>query len=312
MGDHLIISGKGVKQTKDILVIDRPEFKTFWINLGSDNRIFFTEAAGEGLAMLSDNVGIVFLSRNLPDMNGLEVLSLIKERQPSTAVLIISSYGTEETCIEAFRRGARDYIKRPLHAGEILEKIRILAAIDNGPQRRRHLSLSPETIRDENYPDIPSHLVEGLLRVRDFVAQNYSDPLTLAAACKMASISKTYFCRYFKNITGHSLRNYHHVVRARMAEKLLRDERLSITDVAIRLGYDDSNYFSTIYKRITGVSPRRRRADQYQVRTDRTAPAGKEDRKRAGQHQESSCHLTPRQGLSAASGMTENNKGGIR
>jgi AraC-like DNA-binding protein len=36
----------------------------------------------------------------------------------------------------------------------------------------------------------------------------------------------------------------------------LQDRRLSITDVAIRLGFNDSNYFSTVYKKITGVSPR--------------------------------------------------------
>jgi YesN/AraC family two-component response regulator len=104
----------------------------------------------------------------------------------------------------------------------------------------------------------PTHIVDGVLKVRDFVTQNYSESLTLTAACKMASISKTYFCRFFKNITGHSLRSYHHAVKIRMAEELLRDKRLSIKDIARRLGYHDSNYFSTIYKKFTGVSPKQR------------------------------------------------------
>jgi AraC-like DNA-binding protein len=44
-----------------------------------------------------------------------------------------------------------------------------------------------------------------------------------------------------------------------MAEELLRDKQLSIADVAIKLGYNDSNYFSTIYKKFTGHSPKYRR-----------------------------------------------------
>ena len=111
----------------------------------------------------------------------------------------------------------------------------------------------------EQYPNVPSHIAKGVLRVRDFLAQNYSDSLSLAAACKMAATSKTYFCRFFKCITGHTLRSYHNVVRVQMAEQLLRDRRLSVTDVAVRLGYHDSNYFSTIYKRMTGTPPKCRK-----------------------------------------------------
>ena len=297
---------------KDILVIDSPESRAFWKNIKSGCSMFFADTAGQGLAMLSDNIGIVFLSKNLPDMNGLDALSLIKKSHPSTAVIVISSFGTEETCLEAFRKGARDYLKRPLNADEILAKVNILENIKNDSQRRRHLSLALEAIPDESYPNIPSHLVEKLLRVRDFVGQNYSESLTLSAACKMATISKTYFCRFFKTVTGHSLRHYHHVVRVRIAEELLQDKRLSITDVAIRLGYNDSNYFSTIYKKINGVSPRQRQAfDQYPSKTKWAEIAEKENQNREKQYHEFPYTLTPRQGLPAMVSTVSNYKGGI-
>ncbi len=238
--------------------MDCGECEAFWDTLNSDYRILFAATAEKGLTMLSENTGLVFLGMELPDMNSMEVLRLIKKVYPSTAVIIIASCGTEEKCIEAFRKGARDYIRNPLNAEDILRKIHILLNARDASQRRRHVSLSTETVQDEQYPDIPSHVVDGVLKVRDFVAQNYADSLTLAAACKMAAISKTYFCRFFKSITGHSLRSYHHVVKIRMAEELLRDKRMSIIDVALKLGYCDSNYFSTVYKKFTGISPRHR------------------------------------------------------
>jgi two-component system response regulator YesN len=250
----------------EILVMDCEERGTFWLTLKSDHRILFATTGQEGLEMLSENVGLVFLSLALRDTDSMEMLGLITREYPSTAVVVVAPCGTGEPCMcmEAFKRGARDYIRKPLMADVILGKIELLLTGRDGFRERREVPSPAETVHCEQYPDIPSHLVDGVLKVRDFVAQNYSESLSLTAACKMAALSKTYFCRFFKDITGHSLRSYHHAVRVRMAEQLLSDKKLSVTDVAIQLGYNDSNYFSTIYKKITGISPRTRKAsDQY-------------------------------------------------
>jgi YesN/AraC family two-component response regulator len=195
-------------------------------------------------------------------MSGMDVLKRIKKEYPSIAVIMITSCGTVDTCTEAFENGARDYLRRPLNKEEVTEKIEKILHIRNCSQRREHVSLLTESPEREHYPDIPSHLVDRVLRVRDFIAQHYSETLTLIEACKMASLSKTYFCHFFKCITGYSLRNYQHVVKVHRAEELLRDKRLSITEVAAQLGYNDSNYFSTIYKKVTGSCPKYRKTSE--------------------------------------------------
>ncbi len=242
----------------EILVMDCEERETFWITLKGDHTIHFATTACEGLEMLTESIGIVFLNLRLPDMKGVEVLKLIKKEYPSAAVIIITSCGKEETCTEDFRKGERNCPSAPFDLDEILRRIQALKDEDN----RQHVSLSTGSPREVHYPDIPSHLVEGILKVKDFIARNYAETLTLHEACKMASMSKTYFCHFFKRITGHSLRNYQHVVRIHVAEELLRDRKLSLVDTALQLGYSDSNYFSTIYKKITGSSPKHRRASE--------------------------------------------------
>ena len=246
--------------TRGILVMDCEERETFWITLKSDYKILFAKTAREGLSMLSENVGLVFLSKKLPDMNSMDVFRLIKEEFPATEIIIITSCGTEDSCIETFRKETRDFVMEPLKADEIHEMNRILINMEKASRKHQRLSSPIETIEYEQYPDIPPNLVNGVLKVRDFISQNYSESLSLYDACKMASTSKTYFCRFFKSITGHSLRTYHHMVRIRIAEDLLRNKKVSVKEVAQQLGYNDTNYFSTVFKKITGLSPRQQQS----------------------------------------------------
>jgi two-component system response regulator YesN len=250
--------------TSEILVMDFQEREAFWTALKSDFRIYFATTAKEGLNMLSENVGLVFLSKKLPDMNSIDVFNLIKKECPSTEVILMTSCRTEETCMDIFRKKTRDYVMQPLENQEILEMIRILIDMNNSSNGHQQLSFPAKDVDYEHelYPGIPYHLVNGIVKVRNFLDQNYSESLTLSAACKMASTSKTYFCRFFKSITGHSLRSYHHAVKIQIAEELLKDKGLSVKEVARHLGYHDSNYFSTIYKKFTGISPKQRQTSR--------------------------------------------------
>ena len=82
------------------------------------------DSAENGLALLaSEPVDLVFLDIWLPGMDGLAALERIQLTSPSLPVLIISGHGTIETAVSAIKKGAYDYIEKPLS----LEKI-VLAA----------------------------------------------------------------------------------------------------------------------------------------------------------------------------------------
>ena len=73
-----------------------------------------------------------------------------------------------------------------------------------------------------------------------------------------ASMSPRSFLRYFKTATGFSPADYVIRSRIRRAEEMLvrDDEKLQVTEVAFRCGFNDSNYFSRQFRRVTGKSPR--------------------------------------------------------
>ncbi|MBF0106260.1 MAG: response regulator [Deltaproteobacteria bacterium] len=79
-------------------------------------------AAGASTAVETFNknaVDIALLDLNLPDGDGLEVLSTFKATKPNCEVIVITGFGSEEKAIESLRRGAIDYIEKPINFGDL-------------------------------------------------------------------------------------------------------------------------------------------------------------------------------------------------
>ena len=70
--------------------------------------------AEEGLKLMNDAaISVAMIDLKLPGMSGIDLLEEIKRRSPSTEVIIMTSYASLDTAIEAIRREAYDYIQKP-------------------------------------------------------------------------------------------------------------------------------------------------------------------------------------------------------
>jgi len=92
-----------------------------------------------GLKELEGSTDLVLCDIKLPDFNGLEILTKIKKLQPHIPVIMITGYSDVSTAVEALRRGATDYVTKPLYPDEILLQIKELtnksATIDKANSR---------------------------------------------------------------------------------------------------------------------------------------------------------------------------------
>ncbi|MDH5202741.1 MAG: DNA-binding response regulator [Nitrospirota bacterium] len=238
---------------KSILVIDDCQVtrEVLWTILKDNFRVYFAETAWVGLRMISENISLVFLDLILPDLSGLEVLRQIRKRYPSTPVVIITGFGTESACQSAFRIGANDYMKKPFTAEEILQKTELL--IYCSPHRQYNpISLSI----DDRYADIPSDILDRIMKVKNYIDENLKLSLTISDAFKMAGMNRTYFCKYFKLLTGQSFQDYLNTIRFKRARALLRSRSLKVSDIAELLGYKQK-YFSEAFKRTFGIPPKK-------------------------------------------------------
>lgn len=94
-----------------------------------------------------------------------------------------------------------------------------------------------------------------LSSILEYLDYHYTEPLNLRQLSARANMSTHYFCRLFKSLTGKSPTEYINHLRLNKAVTLLRESDLNITEVAMAVGFNDSNYFSRMFKKYKHVSP---------------------------------------------------------
>lgn len=102
---------------------------------------------------------------------------------------------------------------------------------------------------------IDAHWPAPLRQSVGYIAARYAEPLQLSSVAHYAQVSTGYLSRLFTEHMHTSFSDYLNRVRVSAAEALLAAGDLSIKEVAYAAGYRDPNYFSRIFKKITGVSP---------------------------------------------------------
>jgi AraC-like DNA-binding protein/mannose-6-phosphate isomerase-like protein (cupin superfamily) len=97
--------------------------------------------------------------------------------------------------------------------------------------------------------------LERLTPILEYIETNFHQELTVELLAGKAGLSRFHFSRLFKDLTGKSVTNYINSVRIRRAEYLLRNTPMTISEVALSVGYRDIYYFSRIFKKYKDVPP---------------------------------------------------------
>lgn len=103
---------------------------------------------------------------------------------------------------------------------------------------------------------LPSLDKNNLMRsVIEEMHHTYSLPYDALRFAKICALSVSRFNHLFKEVTGLSPQKYYNTLRMENAGILLRETRLTVTDVAIKTGFTDALYFGQAFKKFYGISP---------------------------------------------------------
>ena len=97
-------------------------------------------------------------------------------------------------------------------------------------------------------------------RAIGYIQENYMNKITLSDVARYCSVSNEHLSRMFKKQTGIGFNEYLILFRLNKAEAMLINQPgFSVSDIAYRCGFNDSNYFSSVFKKNYGLSPSNKR-----------------------------------------------------
>ena len=100
-------------------------------------------------------------------------------------------------------------------------------------------------------------------KAKRYIDANFADPdISLHSVASFVNVSPNHFSAIFSQESGESFIEYLTCVRLNRAKQLLSSTQMKSTDIAYEVGFNDPHYFSFIFKKNVGTSPRDWRAEK--------------------------------------------------
>lgn len=103
--------------------------------------------------------------------------------------------------------------------------------------------------------------IDAVHRAMNYIREHMDREITLEELLKLTGMSKSYFSRKFKELTGKTFVTYLNDMRIEAAKKYLRETKQPVYWIARQVGYTDEHYFRRIFREKTGETPKKYRND---------------------------------------------------
>ena len=96
---------------------------------------------------------------------------------------------------------------------------------------------------------------EFALKIISFMEERLYGKFTMDELSHELSFSKTYVSKYFLNVSGYSIIDYFNMMKLHEAKRLIRESKYNFYEISEMLMFSNSHYFSTIFRKYTGMTP---------------------------------------------------------
>lgn len=198
------------------------------------------ENAVDALAFLSHHdADAVITDIKMPEMNGLDMIARLRERDTDTEIIIMSGYPDFRFAQQAIELGVLRYLVKPANPRELLQ---ILKGVEEKHGRVVKKMAEP----------VYNLLVK---KAADYIEENYGEKISVKEIAEHLYVTPNYLSDLFKRHTGKNISAYITDVRLEKAKEYLTIPECNVAFISERVGIGNSRYFSNLFKKKYGMTP---------------------------------------------------------
>lgn len=242
-----------------LIADDEKEILNYLKNeLSADYKIHTCNNGREAYEYLLNNPTDLLISDvMMPEMDGMTLCKKIKQNANINhiPVILLTAKGRPEEQVEGIEIGADSYLIKPFNIevlkstiGNLLSNRRLLKNKFSGAQEQS------DKVQNIQLKSADEVLMNKIMKV---INENLSEPtLNVEMLANSVGLSRVHLHRKLKELTNLSSRDFIRNIRMQQAAKLLKEKKLTISEVAYAVGYNNLSHFSNTFKEYFGLSPK--------------------------------------------------------
>lgn len=209
-------------------------------------------------------VDAMILDICMPQVNGIKVMEELSSQNKDILIFVLSGHDEFEYAQKALKCGAFDYILKPVDSEDAQSiGIKIKQELDKKFQIQAEYRQLKEEV------DKYRQLIEGKVdwndqnkkfdlstMIKEYIHLKYNEDITVTQLAEIFNFSPNYLGHVFKESTGFTITDYVCKARIEHAKVLLKNTPLMVYEIAQKVGFSDQHYFSQVFKRLAGCSPK--------------------------------------------------------
>lgn len=211
------------------------------------------DAIGKAIAYKPD---ILLLDIRMPRKSGLDVLKLVRSLGIRSEAAFISAYGQFEYARSAIVLGARDYLLKPTPVEEFKS---VMEKLIRQAKNTRKIStiLDDEEIEEPDQQENSGRrrVMATIESIDQWIENSVVGNAPISKLAETLGMNPYYLSRLYKSATGKTIKETLLRCKIARASVMLGREGASVKETCYMLGFKNPNYFSTVFSRISGLSP---------------------------------------------------------
>jgi DNA-binding response OmpR family regulator len=189
----------------------------------------------------------------MPRLDGIEFCRRLKtdERTSHIPVILLTARAGLESKLEGLETGADDYIIKPFNTKELV--VRVVNLLENRRKTREQFRINKLNLKDIA---VTSTDEKFLQRACEIIDRHLSDPdYDVPHFIKDIGASRTQLHRKLRAVMNLSATEFIRTIRLKRAEELIRARAGNVTEIAFKVGFSSTSYFSKCFRQQFGVPP---------------------------------------------------------
>ncbi|MCR5772398.1 MAG: response regulator [Butyrivibrio sp.] len=216
-------------------------------NFGDRCKIIVAENGREVVEKVKKNVpDLLILDIEMPGMNGLEAAKAIRDMSYDCGIIFLTAFNEFDYARKAISVHALEYLLKPCDEKELVLSVEEAIGASKPQKAAGRIEVLDDSDRsNESTAD----------EILKYIEKHYGEDLSVQVMAEKFAYSEVYFCRLFKQHFGESFISFLTEYRIKKAVELLKTTQLSVKDIGKAVGYEDSNYFTKVFKRVMKCLP---------------------------------------------------------